>query len=107
MWFICFLNKEKFESFIFAADGCYTDILYIRIDKFFNNLDNNAAAFPILMARSLIFYFILRCISVADLIPFYRNFVDFHDFFHFSILFPSYYYYKYYWLFLDYRSRWR
>jgi hypothetical protein len=32
-------------------------MLYIRIDKFLNNSDNNAVAFPILMARSFIFLF--------------------------------------------------
>jgi hypothetical protein len=55
VWFICLLNRKKFEFFIFIINGCCTDMSYTRIDKFFNNLDNNAAAFPILMARSLIF----------------------------------------------------
>jgi hypothetical protein len=55
VWLIYFLNKEKFEFFIFAADGCCTNILYTKIDKFLNSLDNNVAAFPILMVRSFIF----------------------------------------------------
>jgi hypothetical protein len=45
MWFIYLLNREKFEFFIFAINGCYTDMLYTKTDKFFNNLDNNATAF--------------------------------------------------------------
>jgi hypothetical protein len=57
VWLIYLLDKEKFEFFIFAADGCYTNISYIRTDKFFNSLDNNAAIFPILITRSLILLF--------------------------------------------------
>jgi hypothetical protein len=59
MWLVYLLNREKFKFFIFAVDGYCTDMLYIRIDKFLNNLNNNAVAFPILMARSLIF---LSCV---------------------------------------------
>jgi hypothetical protein len=55
MWLIYLLNKKRFESFIFIADGCYTDMSYIRTDKFLNNSDNNATAFSILIVRSLIF----------------------------------------------------
>jgi hypothetical protein len=57
VWLIYLLNKEKFESFIFATNGYYTNMSYIKTDKFLNNLDNNAAVFPILTAKSLIFLF--------------------------------------------------
>jgi hypothetical protein len=55
VWLLYFLNKEKFEFFIFVTDGCYTNMSYIRTDKFLNNLDNNTTAFPISIVRSLIF----------------------------------------------------
>jgi hypothetical protein len=54
MWLVYFLDREKFEFFIFTVNGYCIDMSYTRIDKFLNNLDNNAAAFSILMVRSLI-----------------------------------------------------
>jgi hypothetical protein len=59
VWLVCFLDRNRFEFFVFAVDGCCIDMLYIRTDKFFDSLDNNAAVFPILMVRSLIF---LSCV---------------------------------------------
>jgi hypothetical protein len=57
VWLVYLLDREKFEFFIFAVNGCCINMSYTRTDKFFNSSDNNAVAFPILMARSLILLF--------------------------------------------------